>query len=190
MKPAVLRAPLPHPSPEGNKLGCRQIASPGVLLPSWRHQLGESTYPGTSHVPGTVRPQAFSASRRFTPRQTLRPCFMPLPPKGFYPPGVFPDRAALYPHRKSCPPVVDSLGPSRSQQAGHELHQGRPPSGLCSARRSVFPAPLLHFAGTRSPHGLLRLFQVFTPPAAEPISQLLRSWPWPRGRLRRADPFG
>jgi hypothetical protein len=63
-----------------------------------------STAREDSHGPATLRPQAFSASRRLTPHSTPRACFIPQPPPGFSSfRGVF-FRGATLSHRKELPP--------------------------------------------------------------------------------------
>jgi hypothetical protein len=155
LKPAVSRTPLTCSLPEGIKHARRQLASHGVLSPSWRLQPCESTYPGRSQAPGTGRPQAFSASRRVHPRKTLRPCFMPLPPKGFLPSRGFPLRAAPFPLRKklpSCryltrfaalPASWTRLVSSKPRLQGFAPHEG--PSSLFRCYTSQGLDPLMDF---------------------------------------------
>jgi hypothetical protein len=49
--------------------------------------------------------QRFSRSQGLTPPATCRPCFMPVPPLGFFPEDS-PGREAVHPLEWSCPPVV------------------------------------------------------------------------------------
>ena len=59
-------------------------ASLAVCSPSTCSRCEAATHPeGTS--PGYVPSQRFSRSQGLTPPHTCRPCFMPVPPLGFYP---------------------------------------------------------------------------------------------------------
>ena len=55
--------------------------------------------------PATFRPQAFAASRRFTPHTRLRACFIPLPRPGFSLFRGFSPCVATLPHRKEPAPL-------------------------------------------------------------------------------------
>ena len=113
--------------------------------PLRRMSSGESTSPRLAS-PGTFRPQGFSPSRRFAPRPSARPCFMPVTPLGFCSSGIFPHSQVL-----RLPPRDYPLGVSphitcrillqcaASGSAGP--HGRRPnhssPTGLCSGCESV-----------------------------------------------------
>lgn len=79
-----------HPSRSGSSseslrshspAGCRNESTPSqparVLRPSARQHRSASTCRGGSQLPATFRPQAFSASRRFTPRSSFAGLFHP-----------------------------------------------------------------------------------------------------------------
>lgn len=96
----------------------------------------------------TFRPQAFSASRRFTPLSGSRACFISQPRSGPIPFRGFSLRAAVLSRRKaSCP--LDVQSPS-THRAFAQWPQAAPAtSRLCSTRSSVpsgrclaFPRPL------------------------------------------------
>lgn len=73
--------------------------------PSSRHHRSASTYRRTFPSPTSFRPQAFSASRRFTPRIGLRACFISQPRPGFASvQGLLSPRSLSLPRRKRVPP--------------------------------------------------------------------------------------
>jgi len=98
--------------------------------------LGTPMLQRNSSSSASVRPQAFSASRRFTPRTGLRACFVPLPCSGPLPFRGFSLRAAALSSRELLPPCrsvracspVTRLPPARTSTS-------RP----FSARSSVAP---------------------------------------------------
>jgi hypothetical protein len=59
---------------------------------------------GASHLPASFRPQAFSTSRRITPRHSSRASFIPQPKPGSSRSGVLPLAAAYQPHGRYVPP--------------------------------------------------------------------------------------
>jgi hypothetical protein len=111
--------------------------------------------PHSRAIPGptSFRPQGFSPSRRFAPRCSLKPCFMPQPRAGFHlqgfcsPPN---DRAASRqpePPRRFLPPSLRE--PKSSCQSDGPRPRGRAPSGVASACPRFYPltgcAPLMVF---------------------------------------------
>jgi len=98
--------------------------------------LGTPMLQKNSSSPASVRPQALSASRRFTPRTGLRACFIPQPCSGPLPFRGFSLRAASLSSREVLPPCrsvrarspVARLPPARTSTS-------RP----FSARSSVAP---------------------------------------------------
>lgn len=78
---------------------------PTGFSPSSRLHFGAATFREGSHALATVRPQAFSTSRRFSPRPSSQAYFIPLPRPGSLPFRGFSPRAATLPHRKELAPV-------------------------------------------------------------------------------------
>jgi len=58
---------------------------------------------------GYVPSQRFSRSQGLFPPGTCRPCFMPVPPLGFFPSGSFSTCRAVHPLGRRCPPGVDVI---------------------------------------------------------------------------------
>lgn len=103
--------------------------------------------------PTTFRPQSFSLSRRFPPRCSSRPCFMPQPRTGLHLQGFISppdDRAASRqpePPRLLLPPSL--WRPKSPCQSVGPRPRGRAPSGVASTCFGFYPstgcAPLLVF---------------------------------------------
>jgi len=72
--------------------------------PSSRLHSRAATFRGDSQVSTTFRPQVFSTSRRFPPRESSRAYFIPLPRPGSRPFRGFSPRAATLPRRKEPAP--------------------------------------------------------------------------------------
>jgi len=101
--------------------------------------------------PTTFRPQGFSPSRRFPPRCSSRPCFMPKPRPGLHLQGFVSapnDRSASRqpgPPRRFLPPSLRQ--PKLPCQSDGPRPRGRAPSGVASACHGFYPvtgcAPLM-----------------------------------------------
>lgn len=126
----------------------------------------------TRNVPGsaTVRPQAFSASRRFAPRSGSWACFIPPPRSGFVPvQGLLPLHSLPPSSGGACPLVVrTSLAPRPKPAATKEAPRLR---GLHPCRGSC-----LRFGVTR-PVGRSPL-QVHAPPGVR-FSTMTSAYPKP-----------
>lgn len=91
---------LTRPRPLVISLGSRGPRSSTSSAPA----LGTPMLQKNSSSSASVRPQAFSASRRFTPRTGLRACFVPQPCPGPLPFRGFSLRAAALSSRELLPP--------------------------------------------------------------------------------------
>jgi hypothetical protein len=94
-----------------------------------------STRARDSHCLATFRPQAFAASRRFTPQLSLRACFIPQPHSGFVTFRDFSLRAAFLPSSGRATPMPFS----RSMLTGRNRlpHESTSTSRPFSTRSSV-----------------------------------------------------
>jgi hypothetical protein len=164
---------------------------PGFQPYSRHHRLA-STTTAASQATATFHPQAFSASRRFAPRDVPPACFIRQPRPGFSTvQGLLPSRSLSSLVGKSCPHAVSRAHPHRPKSAARWTHLGSeallrtrsrcltvwcyPPRGslpssvsrllraLASALPSGYPAGSAHDVTSRE----LRLrFGLVRPPSA------------------------
>lgn len=96
-----------------------QTHLPGFLPSSRRHQ-NASTIREAFQLFATLRPQAFSTSRRFLPRSGSRACSIPQPRPGFNLFKGFSLCAATLPHRKELAPLPLASRRSLTEMSCHD----------------------------------------------------------------------
>lgn len=129
------------------------------FLPSSRHHSSASTSREGSRGPAPFRPQAFAASRRFTPRSSFEACFILEPCSGT----LCRSGASLSAQRSA---LVERRFPLAVDRPGARVGSRDPPStpgrprlrGFPSTRRRVRTGSVLSLTGGRSP------LRVATPP--------------------------